>query len=158
MSKGTSGGGRRRLPITPERRDQIIALIDRWKPEWGRLTGPGLELQVKNLLGISLSRPGMLNHRAIEKAYMDRRTELESGKPSRKRLPADENLLLQRIKRLENDKAEIEAEKTNLLELIARHHFNAQRKGMTIAALEAPLNQARAETKVPTAVGGKGRL
>ena len=141
--------GRSRVAITPERKGEIISLIQRWKPDWGRLTGPALEAKVQNYLGYKLTRIGMLNHADIEKAFDRKRTDLTSGKPPKKRLPVDEEVLAQRIKRLQSENGDLETKVENLLEVIARHHYNAQKRGITIAELEAPLNQARAETRLP---------
>ncbi|GEM73452.1 hypothetical protein SAQ01S_32180 [Sphingomonas aquatilis NBRC 16722] len=141
--------GRSRIPITPERKEKIIALIERWTVEWGRLTGPTLETRVETCLGWKLSRIGMFKHPEIETAFEKRRLGLVEGKPPKKRRPAHEEVTAQRIKRLENDNTKLEKKVDNLLEMIARHHFNAQRRGMTIAELEAPLNQARTETQFP---------
>lgn len=143
--------GRSRIPITPERKEKIIALIERWTVDWGRLTGPTLETRVETCLGWKLTRIGMFKHAEIETAFETRRLGLDEGKPPKKRRPAHEEVTAQRIKRLEDDKAVLEKKVDNLLEMIARHHFNAQRKGMTIAELEAPLNQARTETRFPDA-------
>lgn len=139
--------GRSRITITPERKEKIIALIERWTADWGRLTGPALETKVENCLGWKLSRIGMFKHVEIQTAFEKRRLGLEEGKPPKKRRPVHEEVTAQRIKRLEDENTKLGKKVDNLLEMIARHHFNAQRKGMTIAELEAPLNQARTETR-----------
>lgn len=141
--------GRSRVAITPDRKDEIISLIQRWKPEWGGLTGPALEARVLSHLGYKLTRIGMLNHTDIKEAFDKKRQHSASERPAKKRLPVDEEMLVQRIRRLEESNRELTTKMENLLEVIARHHFNAQKRGLTIADLEAPMNLARAETQIP---------
>lgn len=143
--------GRSRIAITGERKEKIVALIGRWTVDWGKLTGPTLEARVESCLGWKLSRIGMFKHAEIEAAFEQRRLGLEEGKPPRKRRPLQEEVIAQRIARLEGENAVLVKKVDNLLEMIARHHFNAQRKGMTIGDLEAPLNQARTETQISSA-------
>ena len=152
----TKQPGRRRVPITPERKEEIIALIGRWALDWIPLNGPNLEIKVENCLGYKLSRIGMFKHAEIEIAYDQKRNDLAKGKPPRKPRPVGEEFLANRVKNLEKERDELKAKVDNLLEMVARHHFNAQRKGVTLAELEAPLNQARAETQIPN-TNGKNR-
>lgn len=131
--------GRPREAITGDRQDQIVGLINRWTNDWGKLTGPGLEKKVDSCLKLKLSRIGMLNHQNIKDAFNAKRKELDGGKPKRVRLVGEE-LLLQRIKRQEEQIVKLKAVVSGYEERFVRHIYNARiRKGMTAEELEMPL-------------------
>lgn len=130
--------GRRRESITDDRKDQIVGLINRWSPNWEKLTGPGLETKVKSTLGLTMTRQGMLKHVEIQDAFIQKRKELAGDKPKRQRALGEE-LLRQRIhaqaeliKRLEKDLGDYE-------NLFVRYHYNAVMKGISVEDLEQPM-------------------
>jgi hypothetical protein len=131
--------GRTREAITVDRRDQIVGLINRWTKDLGKLTGPNLEKQVEKCLNLVLTRQGMFKHQEIDTAFVEKRKELEGGKPKRIRLVGEE-LLLQRIKRLEDENARLKAIKSGYEERFVRYLYNAKmKKGMTVEELDTPL-------------------
>ncbi len=131
--------GRTREAITEDRRDQIIGLINRWQTEWGKLTGPSLEKQVEKCLKLVLTRQGMFKHKEIETAFLAKRKEQDGDKPKRVRLVGEE-LLLQRIKRQEDEIAKLKAVVSGYEERFVRYLYNARmKKGMTAEELDMPL-------------------
>jgi hypothetical protein len=130
--------GRKRDTISIDRRDQIVALIDRWTLEWGKLTGPNLEKKVEGCLKVKLTRQGMFNHEPILTAFTNRNVVLKGEKPKRVR-PIGEGLAEQRIKARDAEITRLKKVVEGFEERFVRYVYNAKMKGMTIDDLELPL-------------------
>jgi len=130
--------GRKRDTITIDRRDQIVALINRWNLEWGKLTGPKLEEKVEGCLSLKLTRQGMFKHDPIRTAFSKRNAVLNGDKPKRVRAVAEE-LAEQRIKARDAEIERLTQVVEGYEERFVRYVYNAKMKGMTVEDLERPL-------------------
>lgn len=130
--------GRKRDTISIDRRDQIVALINRWTLEWGKLTGPSLEKKVEGCLKLKLTRQGMFKHEPILTAFTDRTAVLAGNKPKRVR-SIDQDLAAQRILSREAEIDRLKRVVEGYEERFVRYVYNAKMKGMTVEELERPL-------------------
>lgn len=130
--------GRKRDTISIDRRDQIVALINRWTLEWGKLTGPNLEKKVECCLKLKLTRQGMFNHEPILTAFTNRNLVLKGNRPKRIR-PVGEELAEQRIKARDAEITRLKQLVERYEERFVRYVYNAKMKGMTVEDLERPL-------------------
>lgn len=149
MTRGKVGTkkGRSRDALTSDRVDQIIGLIDIWRPEWGKLTGDHLAARIKLNLGFDTTRPALLNgrHEGIRKAYDTKIEALYGPKKPPAPKPLEDQLREQRVDRLVKENAELRAENIALKQQFFIWIGNARRKGLSEADLNAPLPQARAD-------------
>jgi hypothetical protein len=130
--------GRKRDTITIDRRDQIVALINRWTLEWGKLTGPNLEKRVESSLKLKLTRQGMFNHEPILTAFTERNRVLTGNKPKRVR-PVEAELAAKRLKAREAEILRLSRIVDGYEERFVRYVYNAKMKGVTVEDLERPL-------------------
>ncbi|WP_330705382.1 hypothetical protein [Novosphingobium resinovorum] len=130
--------GRSRDAITIDRRDQIVALINDWKPTWGKLSGPALESKVREDLKLTLTRQGMFKHAEIDQAFRSKRQTLSGGKKARPR-SIEDNVLLQRISSLEQERSNLKDTIRRYDELFIRYIFNANEHGFSVDQLSKAL-------------------
>jgi len=129
----------RRSPnLTPERVDAIVGLVRAWE---GRLTWPALIEAIANKTRATYTRQALYKQERIRVAYETYRAgkaNEEGGSSSGRPVSATLKAALDRIKRLEQENAELQKRESLLLEQFARWAYNAGTRGLT----EAFLNQA----------------
>lgn len=130
--------GRKRDTITSDRRDQIIALINRWTLEWGKLNGTTLEKKVEACLKLTLTRQGMFKHETIASSFKAKVDVLSGNKPKRVRL-LEHELAAQRINARDSEIDRMKKTIDGYEERFVRYVYNAKMKGMTVDDLERPL-------------------
>lgn len=138
--------GRKREALTQGVQDQIVLLIERWKPDWGDLNGSTLERKVSGCLKITCTRQGLLQKTAIKDAFEKQQSVLRGGKPEKTK-SADVVVLQQRIDRLEKEGREKTAKIDELQEVVVRFRANAKAMGIPTERFEAPIAPLRQDSK-----------
>ena len=124
--------------LTKQRIQVVVDLLDAWR---GKLTWELLLDAVEESTGIRYSRFTFTEYPEIANAFSLRKDVLrgtwtaESSQPRDKRLQA----ALEQAGRLNAKNERLEAENQLLLEQFVMWATNAERKGVTIAMLNAPL-------------------
>lgn len=135
----TKTPGRKRDALTQGVQDQVILLIERWKPDWGDLNATNLERKVSGCLKITCTRQGLLKKGAIKAAFDKQLSILNSGAKPPITKSADIVVLQQRIDRIEKENAEKTAKIDELQEVIVRFRANAKSMGIPTERFEAPI-------------------
>lgn len=134
----TKPPGRKRDALTQGVQDQIVALIERWKPDWGDLNASALERKVAGCLKISCTRQGLLKKDAIREAFEKRSQELKSGKAPKEK-GADVVVLQRRIDSLEKELEARTKKVDELQEVVVRFRHHAKAMGIPPERFEAPI-------------------
>jgi hypothetical protein len=124
--------------MTDERIGQVVEQLDGWR---GKLTWDLLIAKVHEKSGITYSRFTLAEHPRIAHAF-GLRKEAQRGLPSGgPRVPRDERVraALEQAQRYRDKAERVEAENNLLLEQFNIWAINAERKGVTIDMLNAPL-------------------
>ncbi|HBP5562396.1 hypothetical protein ACEOSC_23850 [Pseudomonas aeruginosa] len=113
----------------------LVGLIDGWD---GKLTWDALCNEAEGLIGTRPTRQTLNAHARIKSAFGDKKTQQKAGfKPTKR--PESLAIAEQRIHRLENENHRLKAENNRLLERFVRWQYNAQKRGLSQAVLDAPL-------------------
>ena len=115
--------------------DVVIDVLSGWK---GKLTWELLCDEVAGLIGTRPTRQTMSSHDRIKQAFSDKKTQQKSGPLPTKR-PQSLAIAEQRIHRLESENQRLKAENGRLLERFIQWQYNAQKRGLSKAVLDAPL-------------------
>lgn len=115
--------------------DLLIGLIDGWN---GKLTWEALCDETGALIGTRPTRQTLNAHARIKSAFGDKKAQQKAGFKSTKR-PESLAIAEQRINRLESENQRLKAENNRLLERFVRWQYNAQKRGLSLASLDASL-------------------
>lgn len=117
---------------------QVLGALDGWK---GKLTWDLLLDEVERLCGSRYSRFTFADYPEIANAFSLRKESLRGTLPRTRGEPKDERLraALQRIDRLEAKAERLQAENDLFTEQFVTWALNAERKGVTMDMLNAPL-------------------
>jgi hypothetical protein len=124
--------------LTQERTEVVLDTLDGWK---SKLTWPFLIDAVEKSMGIRYSRYTLMEHTEIANAFGQKKIAL-TGKVSKEpSTPRDERVraALEKVDRYRAKVKRLEQENQLLLEQFVTWATNAERKGVTIAMLNAPL-------------------
>lgn len=113
----------------------LIDLIDAWT---GKLTWEALCDKGGEVLGFRTTRQTLYSHGRIKSAFSDKKTQQKTGFTPSKR-PQSLAIAEQRIHKLESENARLIAENDRLFEQFARWQYNAEKRGLSRAMLDAPL-------------------
>lgn len=113
----------------------VIGLIDAWE---GKLTWEALCDEAESLIGTRATRQTFSAHAHIKSAFGDKKAQQKTGLQPTKR-PQSLAIAEQRIHRLESENQRIKAENERLLERFIRWQYNAQKRGLSQAMLDAHL-------------------
>ncbi|WP_313551696.1 hypothetical protein [Pseudomonas sp.] len=113
----------------------IINLIDSWE---GKLTWDAVCNEVAGLISTRPTRQTLYAHDRVKAAFVDKKALQRTGRQPSKR-PPSLAIAEQRINRLENENYRLKAENDRLLERFIRWQYNAQKRGVSQEALDAPL-------------------
>ncbi len=132
--------------LTQEVLQQVLDTLDGWK---GKLTWELLLDAVEELSGHRYSRFTFADYPEIANAFSLRNDSLRGTLPRNRGEPRDERVraALQRTERLEAKVARLEAENALLTEQFVIWAINAERKGVTMDMLNAPLPKPTEGTK-----------
>ena len=124
--------------LTEERIQVVLDTLDGWT---GKLTWDLLIAAVEKAIGIKYSRFTFAEYPTIANAFALKKTGVraaEKGKPS---TPRDERVraALEQAQRYRDKADRLEKENQLLLEQFVTWATNAERKGVTVAMLNAPL-------------------
>ncbi|RYE43575.1 MAG: hypothetical protein EOP24_27925 [Hyphomicrobiales bacterium] len=135
--------------LTPELLQQVLDTLDGWE---GKLTWELLLASVQQLSGHRYSRFTFADYPDIALAFSTRKDDLRGTLPRTKSEPKDEKLreASKRSDRLIAKNSRLEAENRLLTEQFVVWAINAERKGVTMDMLNAPLPKPNDGTK-----GGK---
>lgn len=124
--------------LTPERIELILSTIDGWK---GKLTWVLLIEATEKATGIAYSRFTLFEYPEIANAYALKKEALRGTFESKQSLPRDERVraALQQVERLQATVDRLKNENMLLKEQFVTWALNAERKGVTMMMLNAPL-------------------
>jgi len=124
--------------LTSERIQTVIDTLDGWK---GKLTWDLVITSVEKLTGIRYSRFTFAEYPAITNAFTLRREALRGAADKPIRTAKDKHLraAMEQVERYKAKAHRLEIENQLLLEQFVTWAHNAERKGVTIAMLNAPL-------------------
>ncbi len=135
--KPTAPPKAKRRVLGPTEAAASVGILDTW-PEGERLTWDALVSRIEQHCGHRWTRQTLESHPDIKAAYLRRRDAAARPKTGRQADPAE--VVHQR--QVESLKAEVSALKRRLAayeEMFVRHHYNAERRGVTVADLEREL-------------------
>lgn len=113
----------------------LVGLIDGWN---GKLTWDALCDEAESLIGTRPTRQTLNAHPRIKSAFGDKKIQQKTGfKPTKR--PQSLAIAEQRIYRLESENQRLMAENDRLLERFVRWQYNAQKRGISQAVLDAHL-------------------
>ncbi|HBM08283.1 hypothetical protein CXF92_12125 [Pseudomonas sp. Choline-3u-10] len=113
----------------------LVGLIDGWD---GKLTWDALCDEAESLIGTRPTRQTLNAHAPIKIAFGDKKAQQRTGfKPTKR--PQSLAIAEQRIHRLESESQRLKAENERLLERFIRWQYNAQKRGLSQAVLDARL-------------------
>lgn len=126
--------------LTPERIEVILTTIDIWK---GRLTWDLLIAAVEKTTGIAYSRFTLGEYPEIANAFTLKKDTLRGTFKSEPSVPRDEKVRasLEQVDRLQAKVDRLQQENMLLKEQFVTWANNAERKGVTIMMLNAPLGK-----------------
>lgn len=132
--------------LTQEVLAQVLDTLDGWK---GKLSWELLLDEVEKLTGHRYSRFTFADYPQIADAFRGRKEALRGTLPRTASEPKDERLraAMQRMDRLEAKNSRLEAENSALTEQFVVWAINAERKGVTMDMLNAPLPVPAEATK-----------
>lgn len=124
--------------LTDERIQVVIDVLDSWK---GKLTWDLLLKAVEEKTGIAYSRFTFAEYPKIANAFTLRKKELSGTWKAPPSQPRDEQVraALEQVERYRAKIQRLEQENQLLLEQFVTWATNAERKGVTMAMLNAPL-------------------
>lgn len=124
--------------LTTDRIELFLETIDGWK---GKLTWDLLIKEVEKSIGIAYSRFTLAEYPDIANAYSLKKEALRGTFKAEPSLPRDERVraALQQVERLQATVDRLRNENMLLKEQFVTWALNAERKGVTMMALNAPL-------------------
>lgn len=124
--------------LTDERIQAVIEILDSWK---GKLTWDLLLKTAEVKIGIAYSRFTFAEYPTIANAFALRKKALSGTSKVEPSLPRDEQVraALEQVARYRIKVDRLEAENQLLLEQFVTWAINAERSGVTMAKLNAPL-------------------
>lgn len=128
--------------LTDARIREVIDILDGWN---GKLTWDALLDTVEKAIGIRYSRFTFAEYPEIANAFSFKKEALRGIKPGGKNLPRDERVraAVEKADRYKAKAERLEGENQLLLEQFVTWATNAERKGVTMAMLNAPLPKPR---------------
>ncbi|AHI63880.1 hypothetical protein [Burkholderia thailandensis] len=128
--------------LTEERIREVIDILDGWT---GKLTWDALLDAVEMAIGIRYSRFTFADYPEIANAFSFKKDALRGKKPGVRSEPRDERVraALEQAQRYKDKAKRLEQENQLLLEQFVTWATNAERKGVTMAMLNAPLPKPR---------------
>jgi hypothetical protein len=126
--------------LTTERIELILATIDGWK---GKLTWDSLVEEVEKAMGIAYSRFTLVEYPDIANAFTLKKEALRGTYKAEPALPRDEKVraALEQVERLQATVDRLKNENMLLKEQFVTWANNAERKGVTMMMLNAPLSR-----------------
>jgi len=124
--------------LTQEVLQQVLGTLDGWQ---GKLTWDLLLAAVEVLTGHRYSRFTFADYPEIANAFSRRKATLRGTLPQTRAQPKDERLraALEQVDRLQAKVERLQAENNLLSEQFVTWAINAERKGVTMNMLNAPL-------------------
>ncbi len=124
--------------LTPERIEQVLEMLDTWK---GKLTWELLLVAFEASSGHRYSRFTFAEYEEITTAFSLRKEALRGTLPQSRGTPRDERLraALAQAERATAKAKRLQNENNLLLEQFTTWALNAERKGVTLDMLNAPL-------------------
>ncbi|MGF6977247.1 putative ribosome quality control (RQC) complex YloA/Tae2 family protein [Paraburkholderia sp. JPY465] len=124
--------------LTEERIKEVVDILDGWT---GKLTWDALLDAVEKSIGIRYSRFTFSEYPEIANAFSFKKDALRGTKPGGRGEPRDERVraALEQKQRYKDKAERLEQENQLLLEQFVTWATNAERKGVTMAMLNAPL-------------------
>lgn len=128
--------------LTQEVLQQVLDTLDGWQ---GKLTWDLLLDAVETLTGHRYSRFTFADYPEVANAFSLRKDTLRGTLPRTRREPKDERLraALEQVDRLQAKAERLQAENNLLSEQFVTWAINAERKGVTMEMLNAPLPKPR---------------
>jgi len=133
--------------LTPELIQVVLETLDGWK---GKLTWDLLLAAVEKATGITYSRFTLAEYPEVANAFSLKKESLRGVRKSEPATPRDERVraALEQVTRLQATVERLRQENMLLKEQFVTWALNAERKGVTISMLNAPLPMPeRARTK-----------
>lgn len=122
--------------LTDRKIEFVVGVIDGWT---GKLTWDRLLVAIEPQVG-KYTRQALNNHVRIKTAFDLRKRALrDGGNANIDDKPVELQIALQKIERLETEKARLTRENQQLLEQFVRWSYNASNKGLSIEQLNAAL-------------------
>jgi len=125
--------------LSPEMIRTVLDLIDSWK---GKLTWPLLLPRIEEVLGHEYSRFTFNDHPEVANAFTNRKEGLKGNvSKTGPRVPRDEKVRAahEQVERLKAKVNRLQAENDLLVEQFVTWALNAERAGVSMAKLNAPL-------------------
>jgi hypothetical protein len=124
--------------LTPERIEMVLATIDGWK---GKLTWQLLIDAVKKSTDITYSRFTFSDYPEIANAFALKKDALRGTWQGEPAVPRDQRVraALEQVERLQSTVERLKQENLLLKEQFVTWALNAERKGVTMMMLNAPL-------------------
>lgn len=124
--------------LTEERIQVVLDTLDGWT---GKLTWDLLIAAVEKAIGIKYSRFTFAEYPTIANAFGLKRTAVRAAEKGKPATPRDERVraALEQAQRYRDKADRLEKENQLLLEQFVTWATNAERKGVTVAMLNAPL-------------------
>lgn len=124
--------------LTDERIKEVVDILDGWT---GKLTWDLLLAAVEKAIGIRYSRFTFAEYPEIANAFSFKKDRLRGTKPGGRGEPRDARVrdALEQKQRYQDKAERLEQENLLLLEQFVTWATNAERKGVTMAMLNAPL-------------------
>ena len=114
----------------------VLHILDGWK---GKLTWDSLIAAIKASMSTEYTRQALAGHQRIANAFVIRKAELAKNKGRRLSGDAKTDGLMETISRLKAENKRLESEVNHYREMFIRWTYNAQKRGLTSEALDAPL-------------------
>lgn len=130
---------KRRAPdLTPDIISQVLQLLDGWK---NRLSWDLLLKALEQQTGVLYSRFTLYAYSDVARAFKARKEALSNVSPTQPSTPRDERVraALEQAERAVAKAARLKAENDQLIEQFVTWAINAERKGVTMDMLNAPL-------------------
>jgi hypothetical protein len=124
--------------ITDEHISLIIGILDGWVG--GKLTWDFLIEFVEIKTQQHYTRQTLSKHTKIKMAYDVSKKRLAEAKGKEYKNTLSNDMLVQKIQRLESENLRLENENTELLSQFARWSYNSYSNGITIDELDKPLS------------------
>lgn len=126
--------------LTPDKIEAALDTLDTWR---GKLTWDLLLDKLEELWGYRYSRFTLSSYAKVADAFTLRKKLLSGTLPSTRGTPTDERVraAVEQANRFKAKAERLEAENALLLEQFVTWACNAERKGITMDILNAPLNK-----------------
>ncbi|QIL82960.1 hypothetical protein G7047_25735 [Diaphorobacter sp. HDW4A] len=124
--------------LTPQQIEAALDTLDTWR---GKLTWELLLDKLEEQWGSRYSRFTLSSYEQVALAFSNRKNSLSGTLPKSRGVPADARLraALEQTERLKAKAGRLEVENARLLEQFVTWAHNAERKGVTMDMLNAPL-------------------